>query len=119
MSDLDFNTLLLSWITAYGSPMVAGVLFVAALGVPFPAMLIVIAAGAFVRQNLLDLAVGTGRVGFRRYGCLWIGYLAHCWIQERFGGAASWKKAWVMPLAASGNSSTTLLLNSAALFSAW
>ena len=40
MTDLDLNELVLTWVTTYGSPMVAGILLLGALGatdiLPFP-----------------------------------------------------------------------------------
>jgi membrane protein DedA with SNARE-associated domain len=97
MIDLDLNTLVLSWVTTYGAPMVAIVLFLGALGLPVPGTLLVIAAGAFVRQNFLDVYTTpvwglTGSVAgdIVVYG---VGRLAHHWIQRRFGTSAGWNKA--------------------------
>ncbi len=55
MTDLDLSTLMLAWIIEYGSPVVAVALLVGALGLPVPGTIIVIATGAFIRQELLDV----------------------------------------------------------------
>jgi len=97
MTDLDLNTLVLSWVTTYGSPMVAVVLLIGALGLPVPGTLLVIASGAFVRQNFLDiystpsLALAGAVTGdIIVYG---VGRFARIWIQKRFGQSSGWKKA--------------------------
>lgn len=97
MTDLDLNTLVLSWVTTYGAPMVALILLVGAMGVPVPGTLLVIASGAFVRQNFLDiystptLALAGAVTGdIIVYG---VGRFARIWIQKRFGQSAGWKKA--------------------------
>ncbi|MCX6067542.1 MAG: VTT domain-containing protein [Chloroflexi bacterium] len=97
MSGIDITALALGWIAAYGSPMVAGMLFLGGLGVPVPATLIVIASGAFMRQNLLDLYstpvfgyIGTIIGDATLYS---IGYFASARIEARFGETAAWKSA--------------------------
>ena len=97
MTELDLNELVLTWVAAYGSPMVAGILFLGALGVPVPGTLLVIASGAFIRQNFLDPyttplvglagAVAGDTIG---YG---VGRFAHGWIERRFGQTTAWKNA--------------------------
>jgi len=44
---------LLTQIINYGAPILGAIVFIGALGAPFPGTLIVIAAGAFARQGLL------------------------------------------------------------------
>lgn len=97
MSELDISTLLLSWITTYGAPMVAGILFLGALGLPLPGTLIVIASGAFVRQEFLNLysapllgLLGTLGGDLCSYG---IGRIAGSWVLGRFAGSPNWIKA--------------------------
>ncbi len=97
MTELNLNELLLTWIVSYGSPMVAGVLLVGALGLPVPGTLIVIATGAFIRQEFLDiyttlilgwLGVVVGDViGYD------LGRFANIWIERRFGKSSTWQKA--------------------------
>jgi len=76
---------------------VAGILFLGGLGAPLPATLLVIASGAFIRQNLLDLYstpilgyLGT-IAGDSLLYCL--GYLASSRIETRFGNTPAWKSA--------------------------
>lgn len=97
MSDFDLNALVLGWITAYGAPMVGAILFMGALGVPVPSTLIVIAAGAFVRQSYLDIystpLIGLVGVVVGDSLLFGIGRFARIWIEKRFGQAAWWLKA--------------------------
>jgi len=44
---------LLTQVINYGAPILGAIVFIGALGVPFPATLLVIAAGAFAKQGLL------------------------------------------------------------------
>ena len=97
MSDLDINALVLAWMTTYGSPMIAALLFLGALGIPLPSTLIVIAGGAFVRQSYLNLystpllglfGAVTGDVLV--YGA---GRFARLWIEKRFGQSPNWIQA--------------------------
>ncbi|MCP4359029.1 MAG: DedA family protein [Chloroflexi bacterium] len=97
MTDLDLSTLMLTWIIEYGSPVVAVALLVGALGLPVPGTLIVIATGAFIRQELLDVyttpllaLVGAVTGDMVVYG---VGRFAHGWIERRFGQSATWQKA--------------------------
>ena len=97
MSSIDLSSLALSWMAAYGAPMVAGMLYLGGLGVPLPATLIVIAAGAFIRQNLLD-AYSTPVFGYLGTiagdaSLYLVGYFASSWINQRFGQTAAWKNA--------------------------
>ncbi len=57
--------LFLTGLAAYGAPLFAFALFLGASGVPVPASLLVVAAGAFARQGLLDapLAAALGLIG--------------------------------------------------------
>lgn len=97
MIELNLNELILALVASYGSPIVAGVLLLDALGLPLPSTLIVTASGAFVRQEFLDiyttpilglLGVVTGDTIV--YG---VGRFARLWIRKRFGQSAAWKKA--------------------------
>jgi membrane protein DedA with SNARE-associated domain len=45
---------LLTQIINYGAPILGAIVFIGAMGVPFPGTLIVIAAGAFAKQGLLS-----------------------------------------------------------------
>lgn len=95
--NIDITSLALNWMATYGSPMVAGLLFLGGLGIPVPATLIVIASGAFIRLSLLD-AYSTPLLGYLGTiigdaSVYAIGYFASGWIERRFGATAAWKSA--------------------------
>ena len=97
LTELDLNELVLAWVVIYGSPMMAGVLFAGALGIPLPGTLLVIASGAFVRQGFMDIYT-TPLLGLSGavagdiiiYG---LGRFARGWIQSRFGRSPAWQNA--------------------------
>jgi membrane protein DedA with SNARE-associated domain len=97
MSEIDLSSLVLGWIASYGAPMVSGLLFLGGLGLPLPGTLIVVASGAFIRQDLID-TVSTPLLGYLGviggdtllYG---VGYFASASIQARFGQTHAWKNA--------------------------
>jgi membrane protein DedA with SNARE-associated domain len=97
MNLTDINDLLLTYLVIYGSPLLAGALLLGALGMPVPGTLIVIAAGAFVRQGVLDIysTPSLGLVGAVAgdtvvYG---LGRFARVWIQKRFGQSTVWQNS--------------------------
>ena len=100
MTAIDLTTLtdlFLTWIVTYGASIFALALFLGALGVPVPGTLFVLAAGAFVRQEVLDMgsALLFGLLGVVigdviSYG---VGYFARGWLTRRFGGSATWQRA--------------------------
>ncbi len=97
MSFTDLNDLFLSLVIIYGAPMLAGALFMGALGIPVPGTLIVIASGAFIRQGVLDIyttpffGLGGAVVGdIAIYG---LGRFARVWIEKRFGHSTVWQNA--------------------------
>lgn len=88
---------LLTQIINYGAPVFAVLLFLGALGIPVGASALVIAAGAFSQQGILDLP-STAILGF--IGCIigdalsfGIGFYAKNWIDHRFGKSQTWKNA--------------------------
>ena len=95
--NIDLGSLALGWIAAYGAPVVAGILFLGALGVPVPGTLLVIASGAFIRQELLDayttpLLAYAGTIGGDILLYL-VARLAGTHIKARYGETTAWKKA--------------------------
>lgn len=98
LSDLsNISDLFLSWVLIYGASMLALALFVGALGVPVPGTLFVVAAGAFVRQEVLGISdtllfglVGVVIGDVLSYS---IGRLARVWLQKRFGQSKTWQQA--------------------------
>lgn len=88
---------LLTQIINYGAPLFALFLFLGAVGVPVGASVLVIAAGAFSQQGILDwrLTALLGLIGAVvgdavSFG---IGFYAKHWVDGRFGGSRVWKSA--------------------------
>lgn len=97
MDSAALSDYLLSGLIVYGPPVLALALFIGALGLPVPGTLIVIAAGAFVRQEVFSLLIvaGWGLLGVvlgdsLSYG---IGYFGGRWVDRRFGESPSWRNA--------------------------
>jgi len=88
---------LLTQVINYGAPVFAILLFLGALGVPIGASVLVIAAGAFSQQGILDwpLAAFLGLVGVVIGDALsfGIGYYAKDWVDNRFGKSPAWRSA--------------------------
>lgn len=92
-----FSAFLLPLVLTYGAPALALALLAGAAGLPVPGSLLVIAAGAFARQGLLDwptagaLALaGTilgDSIGFG------MGFFANGWVNRHFGGTNAWQNA--------------------------
>lgn len=88
---------LLTQIINYGAPILGLIVFIGALGAPFPGTLIVIAVGAFCRQGLLSWPV-TGLVAFI---CVVLGdslsysmgYYAREPVLRRFSTSQQWAQA--------------------------
>lgn len=88
---------LLTQLINYGAPLFALFLFLGAVGIPVGASALVIAAGAFSQQGILDWrstallgligAVVGDAVSFG------IGFYAKHWVDRRFGGSQAWKSA--------------------------
>ena len=88
---------LLTQIINYGAPLFALLLFLGAVGVPVGASILVIAAGAFSQQGILDwwLTAPLGLIGAVvgdavSFG---IGFYAKHWVDRRFGGSRAWQSA--------------------------
>lgn len=97
MEEFVLSDYLLSGLVVYGPPVLALALFLGALGVPVPGTLIVIAVGAFVRQEVFSLLVvsGWGLLGVMTgdilsYG---VGYFGGRWVDRRFGESPTWQNA--------------------------
>lgn len=91
------SDLFLTWMVTYGASVFALALLIGALGVPVPGTLFVLAAGAFVRQEVLDLgsALTLGLLGVVIGDAIsfGIGYFARGWLQRRFGNSSSWQQS--------------------------
>ena len=88
---------LLTQVINYGAPFLGVVVFVSALGAPFPATLVVVAVGAFARQGLLPWHI-TGLVALACVvigDCLGfaLGHYARRPVLRRFGASDRWLKA--------------------------
>lgn len=55
----SLNDLLLTGLLNYGSILLGGTLFLAALGLPLPATMLLLAAGAFSQQGIVDVQTGS------------------------------------------------------------
>jgi membrane-associated protein len=88
---------LLTQIINYGAPILGGIVFLGALGIPFPATIIVIAVGAFCRQGFLSWH-STGLIALTCVvlgDCLSyaMGYYAREPVLRRFRGSDNWLQA--------------------------
>jgi membrane-associated protein len=88
---------LLTQIINYGEPLFAVFLFLGALVVPVGASVLVIAAGAFSQQGILDwaLAAALGLIGAVIGDAIsfGIGFYAKVWVDRRFGRSPAWRNA--------------------------
>ncbi len=105
---------LVSNVAAFGTPVLGLIVFVGALGVPFPGTLLVIAAGALYREGILDLGetlvwalscVVLGDVigyALGRWGLAWLPQHQSDWAEEatrlfqRQGVTAVYLTRWLL-----------------------
>jgi len=88
---------LLTQVINYGAPILGAIVFIGAMGAPFPGTLIVIAAGAFSKQGILPWGT-TGLIALMcvvlgdslSYG---MGYYARERILRRFQNSKRWAQA--------------------------
>ncbi len=97
MSDFNLTDLFLTWMLNYGALAFGLALFIGALGVPLPGSLLVLAAGAFARQGVLDWGTAAflgliGAVVGDTFSYA-MGRFAKGWVQQHFGQRAIWQKA--------------------------
>ena len=88
---------LLTQVINYGAPILGLILFIGALGVPFPGTFLVVAVGAFCRQGLLAWPL-TGIIAFTCVvlgDCLSysMGYYAREHVLRRFSTSQPWAQA--------------------------
>jgi membrane-associated protein len=97
MSLSDLNDLLLTYIVTYGAVVLALVFMLAAIGLPLPSTLCVVAGGAFIQQGVLDVytTIALGLVGVLLGDTLSyaIGRLLRRPINRRYGQSAAWLRA--------------------------
>ena len=93
----DLNDLLLTAIVTYGAVVLALVFLLAALGLPLPSTLCVMAGGAFIQQGILDpfttIALGLVCVILGDTLSYGMGRLLRSPIQRRYGQSAAWLRA--------------------------
>ncbi len=97
MTEINLTEYFLTAIITFGAPALGIALLLGALGLPLPGTLLVLAAGAFVRQGVVDLtaAATLGLLGaaLGDSASFTIGRFAKGWVQRRFGQSAAWKNA--------------------------
>jgi len=88
---------LLTQVINYGAPLFGLILFLGAVGLPIGASVILIAAGAFSQQGILNwlptaiLGLAGAIIGdVLSFG---IGFYAKDWVDKRFGNSKAWKSA--------------------------
>lgn len=93
----SLSDLLLNSVIAYGAPVFGLALLLSGLGLPLPASLLVVAAGAFTRQGVLDIpsAGGLGLLGVVLGDTLsyLAGRFARGPVERRFAGSSAWISA--------------------------
>ncbi len=87
----------LSAMLAYGAPILGLAVTIDAAGVPLPASLLLIAAGAFARQGAMDavaaLVLGLAGAVLGDSLSFGIGRFARRTVEARLGASASWQRA--------------------------
>jgi membrane-associated protein len=95
--ELSLVDFFLTGMITYGPPALGLALLLGALGVPLPGTLFVLAAGAFVRQGVIDWAAASslGLLGvvLGDSASYTIGRFAKSWVQRRFGQSSAWQNA--------------------------
>ena len=97
MGELNLTELFLNGMITYGSVVLGIALLIGAAGIPVPGSLLIVAAGALVQQDILDLpfafamAVLGATIGDSvSYSA---GRCANGWVERRFGKSTAWQKA--------------------------
>lgn len=95
--DFDLTDYFLTGMVNYGASILALVLLIGGMGIPLPGTLMVIVAGAFVRQGIIDLAptitLGLMAVVIGDSISYAMGYYAKAWVQRKFGHNENFKSA--------------------------
>jgi membrane-associated protein len=97
MSLGNLNDLILTSVVTYGAVALASVFLLAALGLPLPSTLCVVAGGAFIQQGVLTpattIALGLAGVVLGDSLSYGMGRLLRHPIQRRYGQSAAWLRA--------------------------
>jgi membrane protein DedA with SNARE-associated domain len=93
----DLSNLLLTGLISYGAPAFALALLLGQVGFPLPTTLLVVAAGAFGREGILNVALtaGLGLAGAVLGDSLTVALsrFARGWVQRRIGASRVWQSA--------------------------
>lgn len=88
---------LLTQVLNFGTPLIGLILLLGALGFPIGASVVVIAAGAFSQQGVLDwpsaIAIGLAGALIGDMLSYSMGHYAKGWTQKRFGNSPTWINA--------------------------
>ncbi len=88
---------LLTQVINYGTPLIGLILFLGALGFPVGASVVVIAAGAFSQQGVLNwyeaILIGLTGAAFGDILSYSMGHYAKDWVEKRFGNSPAWINA--------------------------
>jgi membrane protein DedA with SNARE-associated domain len=91
------SSLLLTGLISYGASAFALAVLLSQIGFPLPTTLLVVVAGAFSREGILNvvLAGGLGLAGAVLGDSLTfaLGRFARGWVQRRFGASRAWQSA--------------------------
>ncbi len=97
MTEINLTDYFLTAMITFGAPALGLALMLGAVGIPIPGTLLVLAAGAFVRQGVIDLST---TAGFGILGAVvgdslsyLIGRFAAGWVERRFGQSPTWQNA--------------------------
>ena len=94
----DLTDLLLDGMTTYGAITLGIALLLGALGTPVPTSFMVIAAGAFVRQGVINgqstFLVGLGGAVIGDSLSYGLGRFAQGWVQRRLDRSSAWQIAY-------------------------
>jgi membrane protein DedA with SNARE-associated domain len=97
MGDLSWLELFSTGILTYGAPVLGLALCLGALGLPFPSTLLVLTAGAFAQQGVLDggqaMAMGLAGVVLGDSLGYGLGRFAGTSLPGRFRDTSTWRKA--------------------------
>jgi membrane protein DedA with SNARE-associated domain len=94
---IEMSNWALTSLVSFGFPILLFVSYIGSLGIPFPITLVIVAAGAFTRQGLMDwrlaLLACLAGAALADHSEYLLGRLAQPWLVRRFGKKAAWKQA--------------------------
>jgi membrane-associated protein len=88
---------ILTQVINFGVPLIGLILLLGALGLPVGGSIVVIAAGAFSQQGILNwysvVAIGLASAVLGDVLSYGMGYFAKNWVEKRFGSSQAWLNA--------------------------